>query len=282
MPVNPYLDNRLPQEDLDLIQQLTDECIQFVGFDVHYIPRKWVTSDRVMGEILSSRFENYYTVEMALEERGGWARNNVGLSKFGITFTGDAHKLSVSRRRFAEAVPSAELKQAGKPSEGDLVYIPHVQQLMEIVDVLTQDPFTSGGTEFVFHISVLPFKWSNERVERKNFDIREKDGLSVMDELVRRWDTTEKKAPSGDTVCWSSDSLDVTVDNDQVGVDRVLTADRDFETVDADNRHVDDDFDQMLSRAVTALNDRVPNNLNSAIDRDAKTFVTDEPDFGYR
>lgn len=282
MPVNPYMDVRLAQEDTNLFEDLIEEFIQFSGFDTYYIPRKRVTTDKILGEILSSRFENYYVVEMALEEKGGWAREHIGLSKFGIQFTGDSVKLSVSKRRFAQAVPNAELKQDGQPAVGDLLFIPFVEQLHEIVRVSTMDPYLSGGQEFVFIVELQPFKYSSEKFDRPNFDIKDLDGSSVIDEFVRQFDGSDKKAPSSDTFCHTVDSIDVTVDNDQVGVDRVLTADREFETVDSESYTADDDFDKALERTINALNDRIPGNMNGAIGEDASSIVSEEPDFGYR
>lgn len=280
MPTNPYLDTRLGKEDIDLIESLTDELIFTAGFDVHYIVRKYVTEDKVMGEILSSTFKDYYTIEVVLEEEGGWMANDLSLSKFGLSFSGDSIKLAVSKRRFAEAIPESELANPGQPNVGDLLYVPFTKQFVEIVSVDTKSPYFSGGYEFIWMISCQPYHFSYESFERKNFNFTDEDKTNVIDEFVRQWNIADEKNPTSDTVCATTDSIDFTVDNNEIGVDRVLTTDREVETVDTEEYTADDDFFKKKDE-INPKNDRLGQNQNKAITDDSNKFISQGPSFGF-
>ena len=107
-----------------LHEDIIIESLKIFGQDIYYLPRTLVNRDLVLGEDTSSRFDDSYLLEMYFETNEGFAGENEIINKFGLEIRDDT-TLIVSKRRFEEHVASKNnLIAAGRPNEGDILYVP--------------------------------------------------------------------------------------------------------------------------------------------------------------
>ena len=67
--------------------------------NVHYLPRKYATSNTIIKEVIESKFDDAYPIEAYVESFDGYGENPTLLSKFGIQATNEL-TLTISRDRF--------------------------------------------------------------------------------------------------------------------------------------------------------------------------------------
>jgi hypothetical protein len=147
MATNTYFTshNQGNEAENNLYEGMIIESIQMTGQDYYYIPRELSDRfDQLFGEDVLSSFNNHAVIEMWLENFTGYGGESEMLSKFGLE-TRDTASFIVSRKRFAEVV--VPIMPAGRnenvkwrPCEGDLIYIPFSQSLMEIKFVEDEYP----------------------------------------------------------------------------------------------------------------------------------------------
>ena len=96
------------------------------GVEVYYLPRQYITKNKVIREVIQSEFNNSYPIEAYVDNFEGYGENSVLLSKFGVQATNEL-KLIISKERFetyitplTRNIPNIEL--ATRPKEGDLIY----------------------------------------------------------------------------------------------------------------------------------------------------------------
>ena len=135
MPTNFYFNN-FPAEQITseqlLVEDLVIEAMQIHGMDVFYLPRTSRDSvDMLYGEDTLKQYVTAYPIEMYLENVTGMDGEGDFISKFGLEIR-DELSLLVSRRRFKYATGASNLI---RPREGDLVYIPLIQNFFEITFV---------------------------------------------------------------------------------------------------------------------------------------------------
>ena len=170
MAVNPHFDNRGIPRELDLNEGLIIESIKATGMDVMYVPRKINAVDHIMNEVTHSSFEKAFTIEMRIEGFDGYSPHSFMLDKLGLSFAATSLTLYVSKSRFREEVPDEALNEPGKPNEGDLIYIPHVQAVLEIKKADPDSTFKSGGKLHVYKMSCEAFKSSSEPAPQDDMD----------------------------------------------------------------------------------------------------------------
>ena len=106
--------------------------MQIYGMDVYYMPRESRDQvDYIFGEDTLKTFTKAYPIEMYLEDVLGMEGEGDIISKFGLEIR-DEMTFLVSRRRFKYATASSNLI---RPREGDLLYIPLIQNFFEITFV---------------------------------------------------------------------------------------------------------------------------------------------------
>ena len=86
MALNPFFQQGSSGEQ-SLVQSLINEQLRMYGVEVHYLPRKYVTENKVIREVVASRFDDAYPIEAYVENYDGYGQNPVLLSKFGIQAT---------------------------------------------------------------------------------------------------------------------------------------------------------------------------------------------------
>ena len=180
MPSNLYFNNfpkNITSEQL-LVEDLVIESLKIHGMDVYYMPRtSRDTVDYFFGEDTLKQYVDAYPLEMYLENVTGMEGEGDFISKFGLEIR-DEVQLLVSRRRFAASVPQI------RPNEGDLIYIPLVQNFFEITFVEHENDQAMfytlgrgrGGNVYVYGLKLKQFVFSNEIIET---------GIPEIDEQVR-------------------------------------------------------------------------------------------------
>jgi hypothetical protein len=162
-----FFPQQITNEQL-LVEDLVIEANKIHGMDVYYLPRESRDQiDRLMGEEQLKTFDRAYTIEMYLENVSGMEGEGDLISKFGLEIR-DEMTMLVSRRRFQFTIP-----ELARPREGDLIYIPLVQNFMEITFVEhenNQAMFYTlgrgrGGNVYVYALRLKQFVFSNEQIQ---------------------------------------------------------------------------------------------------------------------
>jgi len=147
MPTSPYFPTYYAGHvgEQNLYQDLADEQIKLFGTDIYYLPRT-ILKDNTLDDVIYSKYQDEFQVEMLLQNVAGWGDNNEIISKFGLTIS-DEIIFKVSTRRWDEAVAAntPTLTVAGRPNEGDLLYFPLTKDLYEIKYVQLENPFYQFG-----------------------------------------------------------------------------------------------------------------------------------------
>jgi len=179
MTTNPYFQKDV-QSEQELMDSLIIETIQIHGSDFLYIPRETVTRDQLFGEEVS-RFTDVNRIEMYFEGLGlGFDPTppSTGdmMSRFGLEVP-DAGNFIVSRRRFLEVMShNVNIRNLGRPREGDLVYYPIADALFEIKFVEDEVPFYTFGAKYTFNLNCQRFTYNQEVVDT---------GDSSVDDLAK-------------------------------------------------------------------------------------------------
>ena len=172
MPVNLYFNNfpndQVTSEQL-LVEDLVIEAMQMHGMDVYYMPRSSGDSvDMLYGEDTLKRYTVAHSIEMYLENVTGMDGEGDFMSKFGLEIR-DELSLLVSRKRFRYTTGASNLI---RPREGDLVYIPLIQNFFEITFVEEENNQAMfytlgrgrGGNVYVYALKMKQFVFSEEYI----------------------------------------------------------------------------------------------------------------------
>ena len=170
---NPFPKN-ITSEQL-LVEDLVIEAMQIYGMEVFYLPRSSRDQvDFLYGEDTLKQYTSAYTIEMYLEDVTGMEGEGDFISKFGLEIK-DEVTLLISRKRFAATVPQK------RPQEGDLVYVPLVQNFFEVTFVEHENNQAMyytlgrgrGANVYVYALKLKQFVFSNEIVETGILEVDE-------------------------------------------------------------------------------------------------------------
>jgi hypothetical protein len=174
---NPFPQGQITSEQL-LVEDLVIEAMKIYGMDVFYLPRSSRDQvDYLFGEDTLKQYTSAFPIEMYLENVTGMDGEGDFISKFGLEIR-DEVSLLVSRRRFAATVAQ------NRPNEGDLIYIPLVENFFEITFVEHENDQAMfytlgrgrGGNVYVYALKLKQFVFSNEVVET---------GIAEIDNQIR-------------------------------------------------------------------------------------------------
>ena len=174
---NPFPTNQITSEQL-LVEDLLIEALKIYGMDVYYLPRSSGDEvDYIYGEDSNKQYTSAYPIELYLENVTGMDGEGDFISKFGLEIR-DEITLLVSRRRFAATVPQK------RPNEGDLIYVPLVQNFFEISFVEHENDQAMfytlgrgrGANVYVYALKLKQFVFSNELVST---------GITEVDDQIR-------------------------------------------------------------------------------------------------
>lgn len=163
---NNFPTNQITQEQL-LIEDLVIESMQVVGMDVFYLRRTSRDEpDYLWGEDTSKQYIHAYPIEMYMENVTGMDGEGDFISKFGLEIR-DELTMLVSRRRFSATIPLL------RPQEGDLIYIPLVQNFFEVTFVEHENDQAMfhtlgrgrGGNVYVYGLKLKQYYFSEEIID---------------------------------------------------------------------------------------------------------------------
>ncbi len=148
-----------------LHENIIIESLKIFGQDVFYMPRTLVNRDLIFGEDTTSKFDDSYAIEMYFESNEGFAGEQEIINKFGLEIRDDT-TLVVAKRRFEEHVSNNNnLIAAGRPNEGDIIYVPLMNSFFEILFVEDQEPFFQLGSLPVYKLKVTRWEYSSEKLD---------------------------------------------------------------------------------------------------------------------
>ena len=165
----------------NLVQDLINEQIKIYGVEVYYLPRKIFTTDNIIKEIQSSKFDDSFLIEAYLNNYDGYAPDSDVMTKFGLKLQNEVN-LTISRERFEDFItPFLEGMTSGiregritgytfgdlvsRPKEGDLIYFPLGERLFEIKKVESEKPFYQLGKLYTYDLSCELFEYENELID---------------------------------------------------------------------------------------------------------------------
>ena len=146
--------------------------------DVYYMPRTSRDQvDYLFGEDSLKEYRTAHPIEMYLENVSGMDGEQDFISKFGLEIRDEA-TLLVSRLRFRYAVNGYI-----RPREGDLIFVPLLNNFFEITFVEHEDQQTMfytlgrgrGGNVYVYALKMKQYVFSNEIIET---------GIKMIDEQI--------------------------------------------------------------------------------------------------
>ena len=141
--------------------------------DIYYMPRSSGDQvDLLYGEDTLKQYTSAYPLEMYLEDVTGMEGEGDFMSKFGLEIR-DEMTFLVSRRRFVSTV------NQHRPNEGDLIYVPLLQNFFEITFVEHENNQAMyytlgrgrGGNVYVYALKMKQWVFSNELVLTGNAEI---------------------------------------------------------------------------------------------------------------
>jgi hypothetical protein len=149
-----------------LVEDLVLESLKIYGHDIYYMPRTLVNRDKIFDEDELSRFTQAYPMEMYLENVNGYEGQGDIFTRFGLEVR-DQATFVLAKRRWDQLVlqSGGSFTQPGRPSEGDLLYMPKTKSIFEIKYVDFQNPFYQLNQIYVFRLTVELFEYSSEDLD---------------------------------------------------------------------------------------------------------------------
>ena len=168
MALNPFFTQGTRSEQ-DLLQSLNNEMIKIYGVECYYIPRKYLTTNTVIREVVQSKFDDAYPLEAYVQNYDVYQGNGRILSKFGVEVQDDIN-LVISRERFETYIQplirnETGIKVSTRPSEGDLIWFPLDDRLYEIKFVEHAKPFYQLKELYVYELQCEVFRYEDETVD---------------------------------------------------------------------------------------------------------------------
>ena len=168
--INQFLNLHHASADQELVEDLIIECIQCTGVNVHYIPRAYISKDRIYGEDNCSLFNKAFEIEMYVKTATGFEGEDL-VSKFGLQIV-EQGKLTVSMKRFRE------ITDLDRPYEGSLIYLPGgvgkgplSDSLYTITFVQHEETFHQLGRLQTWTLDIDLFNYSNQRIRTGHIEI---------------------------------------------------------------------------------------------------------------
>lgn len=170
MGTSVYFNNQNATREQFLIEDLIIESIKNHGIDIYFLPRESRSSlDELFGDDPVKAFLKAYPMEMYLETFNDFEGNQEFFAKFGLEIQKSA-RVAVARRTFERYVPTA---LRNTPKEGDLIWMPIQQKLLEIKRVEEEKNFFQAGKQapYMFGLSIETFKYNGEYFNTGIIDI---------------------------------------------------------------------------------------------------------------
>ena len=180
MALNPFFQQGTVGEQ-NLVQDLINEQIQMYGVEFVYLPRTFVNIKNVMREVTSSEFKNSFPIEGYIESYEGFDSGYNLLTKFGVRTTAEM-KIVISQDRYTNYITPLIAGRTGlsndpsRPLEGDLLYFPYRDLLLEIKYVDDVSNFYQLRKNYSYTLTCEPFEYEDEVIDT---------GITVVDDDFR-------------------------------------------------------------------------------------------------
>ena len=180
MALNPFFQQGTVGEQ-NLVQDLINEQIQMYGVEFVYLPRTFVNIKNVMREVTSSEFKNSFPIEGYIESYEGFDAGYNLLTKFGVRTTAEM-KIVISQDRYTNYITPLIAGRTGlsndpsRPLEGDLLYFPYRDLLLEIKYVDDVSNFYQLRKNYSYTLTCEPFEYEDEVIDT---------GITVVDDDFR-------------------------------------------------------------------------------------------------
>lgn len=164
-----------------LIQDLINEQLKMYGVDVYYLPRKYLTKNTIIKEVIESEFSDAYPIEAYVDTYDGYEGAGTLLTKFGVQPYTDL-TLIISKERYENYIfpliqEQSNIELATRPKEGDLIYFPLGDRLFEIKFVEHEVPFYQLQKTYVYTLRCELFRYEDELIDT---------GITFIDDNVEK------------------------------------------------------------------------------------------------
>ena len=165
MALNPYFTQGTTGEQ-NLVQDLINEQLKMYGVDIFYLPRKSLTTNSVIREVVQSKFDVAYPLEAYVDNYDEYSGGGNLLSKFGIQ-SQDEVRLIISRERFENYITPLiqnqdDIKLSTRPKSGDLIWFPLDDRVYEIKDIEYAKPYYQLQDLYVYELYCELFRYEDE------------------------------------------------------------------------------------------------------------------------
>ena len=165
MVLNPYFTQGTTGEQ-NLVQDLINEQLKIYGVDIFYLPRKYLTTNTVIREVVQSKFDVAYPLEAYVDNYDEFSGGPNLLTKFGIQ-SQDEVRLIISRERFETYISPLienqdDVKLSTRPKNGDLIWFPLDDRIYEIKDIEWAKPYYQLQDLYTFILYCELFRYEDE------------------------------------------------------------------------------------------------------------------------
>ena len=165
MVLNPFFTQGTSSEQ-NLVQDLINEQLKMYGVDIFYMPRKYLTENSVIREVIQSKFDMALPLEAYVDNYDEYSGAGNILSKFGIE-SKDEVRLIISRERFETYITpliedQTNVKLSTRPKSGDLIWFPLDDRIYEIKDVEYAKPYYQLQNLYVYELYCELFRLEDE------------------------------------------------------------------------------------------------------------------------
>ena len=186
--LNPFF-TQGTQGEQNLVQDLINEQLRMYGVETFYLPRKYMTENTIIREVVESKFDMALPLEAYVDNYDQYSGAGTILSKFGIE-SKDEIRLVISRERFENYITpliqnESNIKLSTRPKGGDLIWFPLDDRIYEVKDVEYAKPYYQLQNLYVYELTCELFRLEDEVIATGIDEIddnligNEIDGLTV-------------------------------------------------------------------------------------------------------
>jgi len=194
MVLNPFFTQGTSSEQ-NLVQDLINEQLKMYGVDIFYMPRKYLTENSIIREVIQSKFDMALPLEAYVDNYDEYSGAGNILSKFGIE-SKDEVRLIISRERFETYITpliedQSNVKLSTRPKSGDLIWFPLDDRVYEIKDIEYAKPYYQLQNLYVYELYCELFRLEDEVISTgvdeidnnligENYDGSTDDGINTI------------------------------------------------------------------------------------------------------